>query len=240
VEKFMTANQVVAYSPTELATAQLTVRGWCAENIRHLLAERREAEANLETAKASKWRTDPFRKIVNKCGRRIEYYKKLGAAIKLGYMIVPNFDMELFAVRTSKAKPRHEKSRWQHERFPQIGETLPEGEGRYVDETPYRRSQTYQEGVNAKGEPVKVTDYWPTKFDEELAFPVALVKPHIIAETSRAMGYKLFDQIGVARGGVISSGSRRDPIVLGRIWDRTRKDQCVSFFIAWWLDKEML
>ena len=233
------STQVVAYTPAELAVAQGTVRNWCAENIRRLLRERKEAETNLAQAKASKWKTEPFRRLVARCERRIEYYKKLGAAIKLGYMIVPNFDLDLFAVRTDRHKPRTESSRWTSETFPQKGGELPIGEGRYVNHYPEVWQKSYKE-KNNKGEMVEVTDYYPQKFLAEIEFPVAIVKPHIIAETKRAMSYKLFDQIGVARGRNISSGSQRDPIVCGRIWDRTRYDQCLTFFIAWWLDKDMI
>lgn len=230
----MLPNQVVAYSPNELVAAQGTVRGWCAESIRRLLVERREAEQNLVEASGTPFRTAPFERIINKCSRKIEYFKKIGAAIKLGYMIVPNFDMDLFAVRTKALKPRHRENSWSGQ-FVENGQALPEGEGRYVDSRPFEKRRTEVE-TDAAGKKTEKRVYFPTKFDEDLDFPVALVKPQILTQTKRAMGYRLFDQIGVARGGYTLR--RDDPIVCGRIIDPTKRGKAVTFFIAWWLDRD--
>jgi hypothetical protein len=154
-------------------------------------------------------------------------------------MIVPNFDMDILAVRTKQSTPRTETSDWRHERFPQAGQSLPMGEGRYVDETPLVEEDSWTE-KNAQGKDVEKICRFPVEFDEELTFPVALVQPHILAETQRALGYKLFDQVGIARGRHVSSSARRDPIVLGRIFDRTRPNHCLTFFVSWWLDREMV
>jgi hypothetical protein len=233
----MTTNQVVAYTPHELAAAQGNVRGWCAENIRRLLVERKDAEANLEAAKRAKFRTKPFKEVIARSDRRIEYYKKIGAAIKLGYMIVPNFDMELFAVRTNKHTPRGRATTSSWQGFGQTGETLPVGVGRYVDDVPFEESVT-DTVTNSAGKEVKETTRWPTRFDERIEFPVQLVKPSILAATRDAMRQKVFDQIGIVRGSYV--GRRADPIVCGRVLDRTRNNKAVTFFIAWWLDKDML
>jgi hypothetical protein len=229
-------NQVVAYTPHELATAQGTVRGWCAENIRRLLVERKDAQANLEQARVSKFRTEPFKKLIAKCGRQIEYFKKIGQAIKLGYMIVPNFDMDLFAVRTDATKPRHREQRWANQ-FVENGKALPQGEGRYVGHRPIEDHYTYNEKA-ADGKQIEKKSYFPLDFVREIEFPVTLVKPHILAETKRAMSHKLFDQVGIARGGYTTR--RDDPIVCARIVDQTRRAKAVTFFVAWWLDKDAL
>ncbi len=225
-------NQVVAYSPNELVAAQVTVRGWCAENIRRLLMQKHEAEQNIQVALDGRFNSKPFKAILRRCERRIDYYKKIGKAIKLGYMIVPNFDLDLFAVRTSKKKPRKEVLTYDN--FQQTGEILPEGDGRYVDVEPYTEHEM-RDSTNYKNEPCRKKFYWPTAFDEEITFPATIIKPHIIKETQKAMGFKLFDQIGVARGRRISCG---DPIVCGRFLDRTRSEKAVTFFIAWWLDQD--
>ena len=228
--------QVVAYTPSELLASQLTVRDWCAENIRRLLNERKDAIANLEQAERSKFRTQPFRRVINRCTRRIEFYKKIGRAIKLGYMIVPNFDLDLFAVRTDARKPRHRTHRWRNN-FVENGKPLPEGEGRYVDPVPFEEGETWTE-TNSEGREITKNLYWPTAFDEELTFPVEIVQPKLVKETNRALGYKLFDQVGVARGQYMRR--RDDPIICGRIFDPTRADKLVTFFVAWWLDADMI
>lgn len=231
-------NQVVAYSPNELALAQGTVRGWCAENIRRLLVERREAQENIEQALPAGFKTAAFDRIIAKCERRIAYFKKVGQAIKAGYMIVPNFDMQLFAVRTNERTPKHREHQWANQ-FVENGRPLPAGEGRYVSPTPLEDSYTYHDGKRTDGTPIEKRSYFPTEFNDEIEFPVALVKPHIIAETQRAMKARVFDQVGVVRGGAYVS-RRDDPIVCARIIDPTRNGKAVTFFIAWWLDREMI
>lgn len=228
-------NQVVAYSPNQVHVAQKTVRSWCAENIRRLLVQKREAQQNIAHAQSGKFSQKPFKKVLVRVEKRITYFKKIGAAIKLGYMIVPNFDMDLIAVRTTQKKPRKELgSKWWT--FEQQGQRLPQGEGRYVDARPFRDTEVrYEE--NHKGEEVERTYWYPSAFDEEIDFPMELVHPTVLAQTQQALGYKLFDQIGVARNQMIRSG---DPIVMGRILDPTRTQRAVTFFIAWWFDESML
>lgn len=227
-------NQVVAYTPSELVIAQRTIRSWCAENIRRLLIQKKDAQQNVETALTGKFNSKPFKDLVRRCDRRITYYKKVGKAIKLGYMIVPNFDLDLFAVRTKARKPRKQISTWRGTGFPQEGQQLPEGEGRYVSDIPYWGEHDRPKRRGKEGE--METIYYPTQFDDEISFPAAIIAPQIVKETTKAMSHKLFDQVGVARGGYVSS--RRDPIVCARLIDPTRVDRCVTFFIAWWMDFE--
>ena len=221
-------NQVVAYTPNELVIAQRTVRGWCAENIRRLYRQKQDAQKNVETAISGKFNSKPFKSLVKRCERRIVYYKKIGKAIKLGYMIVPNFDLDLFAVRTTQKKPRKQTSTWDAS-FNQEGQQLAEGEGRYVDVNPF-----WAESERPKGDKME-TYYFPTAFDEEISFPVAIIQPGIVKETTRAMGHKLFDQVGVATGRRVF---RADPIVCGRFLDPIQRDKAVTFFIAWWMDQD--
>ena len=219
-------NQVVAYSPNELVVAQSTVRSWCAENIRRLLSQKREADQNVSQALSGHFNSKPFKANVRRCERRIDYYKKIGKAIKLGYMIVPNFDLDLFAVRTKARKPRSEWSSCRWAGFPQEGQKLPEGEGRYVDDNPFIQTDELDDNKCSR---------YPVEFDEEITFPTNIIKPQIIKETQRAMGYKLFDQVGTAIGRRLGCG---DPIICGRLIDPTRNEKAVTFFIAWWLDSK--
>lgn len=227
----MTTTQVVAYTPSELAVAQKTVRSWCAENIRRLLMQKREADANYNQARRGHFNSKPFKAHVRRCERRIEYYLKIGRAIKLGYMIVPNFDLDLFAVRTGQRKPRKTISTYKWEAFEQTGQVLPAGKGRYVDPVPV--SGGYGTKIKSNGE--EQDTYWPTSFDEEITFPVNIIKPYVIKETQLALDRKLFDQVGTAMGRRLN---RSDPIVCGRILDPVRMEKAVTFFIAWWLDQD--
>jgi len=218
--------QVVAYSPSELAVAQSTVRSWCAENIRRLLSQKREADQNVSQALSGHFNSKPFKANVRRCERRIDYYKKIGKAIKLGYMIVPNFDLDLFAVRTKAKRPQSKGSSCRWSSFQQDGQKLPVGEGRYVDNDPFIVTDELADNKCWR---------YPVEFDEEITFPANIIKPQIIKETQKAMGYKLFDQVGTAIGRRLGCG---DPIVCGVVIDPTRIGKAVTFFIAWWLDSK--
>lgn len=130
---------------------------------------------------------------------------------------------------------------------------LPVGTGRYVDETNPHRDLSYDSKErNPQTGEIKTVHHRQTQitaYDEGVDFPVALVRPEILAATERAMALKIFDEIGVVHGqGTMSKRQRRsDPIVIGRTLDGGKgrgyggePKHFVTFFIAWWLDTRAL
>lgn len=221
--------QIIALSPTDLAPAQQSLLGWCDQRIAHWLDEQREVKEACDHAIQNKWKAEPFRRALQKANRKIGFYRKIRAAIEAGYLIVPNFPLELFAIRTNAESARADESTYR-KRFAQNPKHLPQGVGEYKNPLPVVYSSTRQD---AKGKDEKF--YWPEELSEELEIPAQLVKPEIMRAIDKARGLKLFDGIGIC------SDRQADPIVCGQIaesssWGAKR----VTFFIAWFVDMEDL
>ena len=73
-------------------------------------------------------------------------------------------------------------------------------------------------------------------------FPFKLARAEIREATDKAMGLKVFDEVGV-----LPRTRKADPIVCGRVIDpskpiyhRSSPREGVTFFVAWWLDTRVL
>ena len=159
-------------------------------------------------------------------------YEKLKAAVEAGYVIVPNFPIDVFAVRVQRAKQPEKTSDSRWGGFNARPELLPAGAGRYVDDKLLYRDESYTETIDGKEKHIRsyVTDDY-----DHVDFPVRLVKPAILQATQRAMALRVFDQMGTVENQV-----GRDPIVVGRLLDPRGNRRCVTFFVAWWLDTASL
>lgn len=224
----------VAVSPRELPAAQLQVADWCQQKIRALGRELREQRENLRQAKRLKWRHTGWLTAVNKTKRLMVYYAKIQSALKQGYLIVPNFNVDVIAVRV-KAETPNEAVDINAAQC----EVLAPQQGRYVDNELIGKTVD-RKYTDSQGKERTARDFHATHFEEHIDFPVALVKPSILEATSRAMAIRVFDRIGVV------TGIRQDPIVVGQIFSPTERyrryntGKRVTFFIAWWLDPTML
>lgn len=236
---------VIAQSPSQMEAAQRSLILWAARKIQYMKQELGEAVEQLEIAKTRKWETAAWRKEVGKREKKAEFYRKIKAALEAGYYIVPPFPIDIFAIRTDRADPKHmtSTSRDNHDQLPGV---LPIGEGRYVDPKPVRDSYTEMETrtVNhATGEKkqVPVSYYHATEFSD-VEFPFKLARAEIKEAAIRAMGHKIFDTIGV-----LPRTRKPDPVVCGQIYVPNKKlyhsyeiNDAVSFFVAWWLDTKTL
>ena len=189
--------ELVALTPTEMQTAQKGIINFCNQKRDVLQKELSEAQDNLASAKKNKWNSKPFANLVRRTARKIEYFDKLREAAKRGYLIIPNFPLDIFAVRTKRA---HRKPTWKPM------QKLPYGEGRYIDPDPFYREEEYQEDGKTKTRQVLTT------LDEEISFPMEMVHPVVISATNAAMADKVFDQIGRT-----SKWSAGDPMIVGQI-----------------------
>jgi len=222
-------NHLIALSPTDLAPAQQSLIEWCDKRIDHWIAERREAQEGYDHAIAHKWKASQFKRIMLKADRRIGFYRKVRAAIDAGYLIVPNFPMDVFAIRTGAGRGRYiEKS--YNTGFRQEPRLLEQGQGEYKNPMPEVFSSNRDDGKGGKK-----SVYYPGALQDELEIPMHLVKPEIMQAVDRARALKLFDQIGIV------TDQKADPIVCGQIlsesgWGQKR----VTFFIAWFVDLDKL
>lgn len=221
---------VLARDPTEMANAQQGLIAWMDRKLAALRAELADAEDNLETAKRMKHRTDGWRRVVKLSQGRIDFYEKARAALEEGYCIIPDFPVQLIAVKTDR---KHPPSRWVKggaHLLPDIkAQPLPEGEGEYVSPNPITTTrdqhpvpETYTK-VESKAVAFQLPD-----------FPVKVVKPQILKGLETALKRKLFDEIGI----LPQTGRGRDPVLVGRIWRRegSYNEPSLNFLIAWWID----
>lgn len=230
-----------AVSPEGVGREQAELRSWLAVKIHRLHQDQEEAEECAEIAGKAKQKAGPFRRLAKKLGKQAIYYEKIGAAIDADYLILPNFSLDLFAVRVQHERPvagaRYEGVGQIMDRD-QGGGALPQGEGRYVAPEPF--IEHVRDGETPTGHTYEI---WAASEYDAVAFPVIAVKPAVMAATAKAQAHKLFDEIGLC----MDSGSGcGDPIVAGRIIDKTRVGRgnvsfrSVTFFVAWWLDPESL
>lgn len=213
--------------------------------MRELGTEYRELSANLAIAKKNRWSRGGLITAVRRTKGRIQYYKKIQTAVRAGYLIIPNFPIEVIAVRVDRDVPVRRTGRWASDVNKADPQLLPVGVGRYVDEITFTEPVQMTEVQN--GKEVAVTRRQTGDYNNEIDFPVIGVKPIIMEATARAMALKLFDRIGIANhtGRTTSAGSRRaDPIVVGQVIDPKYKgrwdEKVITFFVAWWLDTNVI
>ncbi len=224
---------LVALSPADMLPAQTELLAWCDRKIAAVQLELADLEANLEIAMNAGLKFRGITAAVNRTAKRIVYYEKLKAAVEAGYVIVPNFPVNVFAVRVAREKAREVSATYQSSTaLDAKPELLPAGEGRYVDEARFQRDESYTETIDGKTR--HVSRYVATDFDA-VDFPVSLVKPTVMRATEQAMALKIFDQMGLVR-----NDSGRDPIIVGQLLDPLGNGRRVTFFVAWWLDTASL
>jgi len=228
---------VIAQRPEEMRAAQEKTITWIEQLIAENRAAKADAEAALEAAKRNKWRQEGFRRHVTEPEKKIEFYEKILAALKAGYVIVPNFPIDVFAIRTKRKEPKGDVENFHWANFRQESERLPVGAGSYVDSKPEIAHETHEE-ANKEGKMVTRHEYWPTAF-LPVDFPIKMVAPQVMDATGRAMALKAFDEIGILPSRREARG--QDPMVIGQVAYRAGANvKRVSFLVAWWLTADDL
>ncbi len=231
---------VTAQHPAHMQVCNEALMDWCDKKIVLQQHEADELQENYEVAKKNRWRTATLKRHANLAVRRVDYYKKIKAALGEGYCIVPNFPLDVFAVRTTKKKPKRKPGRWVHDNRRVDTETNKEGEGKWVDTEPKQNYYVYDEKNKRTGEMQKAREYYAFAHDD-VGFPIAMAKPQIMAATGKAMAQKIFDGVGILPGQ--RAAKWKDPIIAGTIKDpRSTKysQKHVTFMIAWHLDTSQL
>lgn len=235
--------RLVAENPAQLVEEQRRLIAWCDGKVADLKAHAAELQSNLDAAKAHKWKTSTLVSAVGRERARISYYEKMLAALRAGYFIVPNFDAEVFAVKTTKYEPPPRSSAlttaldWQEPRLEDM--QLPPsafGEGDYV--TPSALEIRSERTELKDGKEVTHKFVRTGGFDFEIDFPFSLAKPQVMDATQAAMALRIFDDIAVLPRRARSAG---DPMVVGII--RRKAGYTVkrcTFLVAWFLDTETL
>jgi hypothetical protein len=234
---------VFARSPGEMAVAQDALIDWGQRKVSYLKKELRLAEDNLAAAAEAKVKTAPWKRLVGIAKRRVVYYEKIVAALEEGYFIVPDFPINVIAVRTKKTKPSDAGVLHTYQRgiVAEKPQELPVGEGEYVNPDP----QHYVEDeevthTDHKGEKTKRMEKRYVACDEfdEIDFPLRVVRPMVLNQYQKTIQKKLFDSIGV----LPNNRRNTDPMVVGTIEMRLNRHQVkrVNFLVCWWIPTQSL
>jgi hypothetical protein len=222
--------ELTATLPNEMIVAQQQLITWCDGKIQVIRTESLELKEAFEHAKEMKWKYTALQNQYNKSVKRISYYEKIKEALLAGYYIVPNFDVEIFAIRTKRQKPMKflSTSNWGSNRDEQPAHDMPLGEGDYVNNRPIIYSKKIED--NKK-------EYWAESW-QDIEFPVTMAKPMIMEATTQAMKQKIFDRFGVFP----STRKKTDPVIIGQIVHKESnyKDRIVSFMIAWHINTNVI
>lgn len=235
----------VAVNATEMQESRSKIRIFLDNKVAEVALELAEMTAALDTAKQRKWATQPLRNQVTKIAKRKLYYDKLLAAVDAGFTIVPNMDVDVFAIRVKSDTPkwRHDYGESKHgfnSASPSVPDekedTLPVGVGDYQSSRVdfHERRVTSGDGNTKLYHVTQICDGY-----QDIDFPLAAAHPIVMDATNRAMVMKIFDRIGIVprTGGRL----RGDPIILGQIVRKEGySEKVASFLIAWHLDVRTL
>lgn len=231
---------LVAHTPAEMRVANEYLVAWCDRKIDALSKEAADLTENIAIAAKRKWATTPLERARNRVAKQVTFYEKIRAAVQAGYCILPDFPIDVFAIRTSRQAPRENLTRGHGSGSqPNVQETnAPDiGEGVYVSPTARTKSRTLPNPAATSQTPEwqkKITERWAAAF-QDADFPFKLAKPRILEATDRAMALNVFDELGV-----LPARPQADPMVIGRIvcrdgsarWQR----KTLSFLVTWFLD----
>lgn len=235
-------HEVTATSPDEMAEAQQNLIAWFERKVVECESEASDTLATHDYAKKHKWRTEPLKRQADRASKRLMFYQKILAALKAGYVIVPNFPVTAFAIRTSHKKPFKLATLSDTQRHTQKADGAPIGEGEYQNPFPVVAQKTILPATASQEERVR---YWATAW-KDLEFPIVMANIRIIEATTTAMALKVFDDFAILPGYAPSEGTRPpagDPIIVARIYNTSiqipyyhadRKH--ITFMIAWHLN----
>lgn len=223
---------LVAETPAEMAECHASLKEWCKWKVAAVKAEVDELKGAYEHAEAQKWKSSVLKRHWQLAEKRLTYYEKILQALEHGYYIVPNFPVEIFAIRTDRKKTIGKPATNYWGTFEQKDVTpLRQGEGEYKNPFPIIMQRDLPTQDNAGKETLK-THYYPGEWDD-LEFPINMAKPQIMQTTDRAMALKLFDEIGI-----LPKSKKEDPLIVGRINLKLGpySHKTVTFVLAWHLN----
>lgn len=223
--------ELTATVPMEMVNAQQQLITWCDGKLKALRFESNELKGATEHAKQMKWKSATLQNQYNKSLRKISFYEKMKAALLEGFYIVPNFPIQMFAIKTKKKFVYgHSWSYWGE--FEQNAQELAQGEGEYKNPFPIvsRVTSEHKDGKEIRKAESEAVDW------DEFEFPLTMARPQIMEATSRAMALKIFDRIGI-----MPAHKKDDPVIIGQIFNKNGwNEKIVSFMIAWHLNTNVL
>lgn len=250
---------LVATSPLEMQAAQGDLKAWLEQRLTILERDIVEANRALEEARKNGWATVALVHARNRAVDDETFYNKILMAVEAGHTIIPDFPIQVFAVR-AEGSDKAEQHTWtghvnKDELWlskPAQADCLPAGAGEYRNPLPEVQSWSGFKQKNAEGkEYIPYTVRRTGRPVGPIVFPSTTARSPIMRATAAAMSEKTFDQIGVCLPVQPDAGIRRarenagragDPLVIGQVLrKRTGSVQrAVSFIIAWYLNLDEL
>lgn len=226
---------VTAFEPNDMPRCQEALKAWARNKVLTLDSDVEELQQALDHAKAKKWKISTFQRHLGIARKRVEFYRKVMLALEAGYVIVPNFPVQAFAIRTPKRKPSEQYKILTYNIDFKQGSPCPDvAEGEYQNPFPVvSREDTGEDDKQGRSQIIQ----WPVAWDE-MDFPISMAKGEIMEATDRAMALKIFDEIGI-----LPKARKEDPIIVGQVH---LKGPCgyatktVTFMVAWHLDTRVL
>lgn len=253
---------LTALNPLEMQAAQGDLKAWLEQKLTVIERDIVEANAALNEAKRNGWATAALTSARNRAIDDETFYNKILIAVEAGHTIIPDFPIQVFAVRRHEDDPRETNTflNLVSGRDTYIGGTVeadcaPAGAGEYRNpqrETWDQVQENKAPGAQERKEPRYYTRVTRTgRPVGPISFPSMTARSPIMRATSEAMKEKVFDQVGVCHPTVAVAASRQvqsgaaragDPLVIGQILHKRvgSKQKVVSFIIAWYLNLDEL
>jgi len=236
---------LIATDPHQMADAQQDLRKFLAAKVCEVRNEIADVKHAYKVAVQNKWAASTLKRTLEREQDRLVFYEKALAAVDAGYTIIPNFPIDVFAVRTKRNAPRQivRESSWNQSAASRSipdekGQALPVGEGRYVSKNQIVQKETQTIKDEKTGKETETHLAWPVEF-AKVVFPINVARPQVMEATAQAMLLKVFDEIGIC-----PPVRQPDPLLIGRIAMKKRggwgEPKALSFLIAWHLDLRTL
>lgn len=247
---------LIALSPSEMDAARGNMKAHLEAKLVAIEREIVECNAALNEARRNGWSTTALTMARNRAVDDETYFNKILCAVEAGHTIIPDFPIEVFAVRRGRPDKR-ESHTWTGPVNPQttwlnqrqvVPDCAPAGAGEYRNPKPevYTFRSPARKDQNGK-------DYVPFTITRTggpigpIVFPAVTARSPIMKAAAQAMAEKTFDQVGVCLPVKPDSSTRRvqeqagragDPLVIGQILRKKvgNHQKCVSFIIAWYLN----
>jgi hypothetical protein len=227
-------NQVTATTPDAMTQSQSGMIAWFKRKVVECYSELDETTEAYEHAVKQKWSSSALKRMADKASKRLTFYRKVLAALEHGFVMIPNFPVTAFAIRTDKKNPlKMMSTRSWNNSHEQESQMKPAGEGNYKNPFPEICQRTIKEETPTTN---ALINYWAEAW-KEMEFPLTMAKPRIMEATTNAMALKIFDDLCI----LPERRTKGDPMILARIFDGTspykgnfRKH--VTFLVAWHVD----
>lgn len=222
---------LVARNPVEMQEARTGLIGWLTAKVASVSAEMQDYQESLEQAVKNKWSAKGLKKAISSAFYRREFYSKTLEAVEAGFTIVPEFPIDVFAIRVDRGSPEGpiRTSSWNKASADaETCDILPAGAGGYVSPTP-KTLHWKETRLDNQGKEIKINLVQPTAL-QAVEFPIRSARAEVMSATAEAMALKVFDEIGIC-----PQTRKADPLIIGRIL-LPDSLKTVNFLIAWHLN----